>query len=212
MGIVASDFRGMTPTGGERLDWSAIRSRVDLATVATNLLGPAHQRQGQRLLWSCPFHEDQNPSFQVDLSRKTWRCWTCAIGGDAAELVKRVKQCDFRAAVKFLADLAGVVPSQGPTVRPPAAPLARKPPSPPPERPTGLPSDEASDLVEEACRTLWGPGGQSALNYLHRRGLTDITVRAAGLGSPLPSRFRPELGTVTSGSPGSPSPGGTDPD
>jgi hypothetical protein len=50
------------------------------------------------------------------LNRKTWRCWVCAIGEDAAELVKKVNKCDFPTAVKFLADRAGVAsPSRGVT-------------------------------------------------------------------------------------------------
>src|SRR5208337_2251066 len=91
-----------------RSEWFEIKDRVDLAAVATNLLGPAAERQGPRLLWPCPFHDDHDPSFQVDWNRKTWRCWVCAIGGDAAELVKKVNKCDFPTAVKFLADRAGV--------------------------------------------------------------------------------------------------------
>src|SRR5208337_1577661 len=102
-----------------RSEWFEIKDRVDLAAVATNLLGPAAERQGPRLLWPCPFHDDHDPSFQVDWNRKTWRCWVCAIGGDAAELVKKVNKCDFPTAVKFLADLAGVAsPSRGATWTP----------------------------------------------------------------------------------------------
>ncbi|MGO9812609.1 MAG: CHC2 zinc finger domain-containing protein [Isosphaeraceae bacterium] len=102
------------------------------------------------------FHDDHEPSFQVDLNRKTWRCWVCAIGGDAAELVKKVNKCDFPTAVKFLADLAGVAsPSRGAT-GPPAcrggpptpaggpASIVSKPASPPPDKPSGL-SWEAVD-------------------------------------------------------------------
>jgi DNA primase len=44
------------------------------------------------------------------VNRKTWRCWVCGVGGDAAELVKRINHCDFPAAVRFLADLSGVLP------------------------------------------------------------------------------------------------------
>ena len=138
-----------------RSEWSEIKDRVDLAAVATNLLGPAPKRQGPRLLWPCPFHDDHDPSFQVDWNRKTWRCWVCAIGGDAAELVKKVNKCDFPTAVKFLADLAGVAsPSRGAT-GPPAcrggpptpargpASIVSKPAHPvpgarPPDEPSGL--------------------------------------------------------------------------
>jgi DNA primase len=177
-----SDHWNMTVTG-PRIEWSEVRDRTDLAAVATNLLGPAHQRRGQRLLWPCPFHDDHDPSFQVDLNRKTWRCWTCAVGGDAAELVKRFNQCDFPTAVRFLADLSGVIsPSKGTSVRAPVVPVASKSPQRPPEQPTGLPLDKASTLAEESAGFLWGPGGKNARAYLHGRGLTDQTIRAAGLG------------------------------
>ena len=172
-----------TTVPGPRIAWSEIRDRIDLATVATNLLGPAHQRKGKRLLWPCPFHDDHDPSFQVDLTRKTWRCWTCAVGGDAAELVMRVNKVDFPAAVKFLADLSGVIPpSMGKAVRPPPAPGASKAPARPPEQPSGLPLDEASDLVSEASEHLWELGAEDAREYLRARGLTDETIRALGLG------------------------------
>ncbi len=138
--------------------------------MATNLLGPAAKRQGPRLLWPCPFHDDHDPSFQVDLNRKTWRFWVCAIGGDDAELVKKINKCDFPTAVKFLADLAGVAsPSRGAT-GPPACRVGRppllgaRPPSsasPPARRQTNRPAcpGRRSTLVDEATACLWGPGG-----------------------------------------------------
>ena len=33
---------------GDRLDWPAIRDRIDLAAVATALLGPAPGRRGEK--------------------------------------------------------------------------------------------------------------------------------------------------------------------
>lgn len=105
------------------------------------------------------------------------------MGGDAAELVKRVNGCDFPTAVRFLADLSGVIPpSRGTAVRSSPAPVAAKPPAKPPEQPSGLPLDEASPLVSEASERLWSSEGRDALAYLHDRGLTDETIRARGLG------------------------------
>ena len=100
-----------TTVSSPRIEWSDIKDRLPIEMVATNLLGPASRRQGNRLFWPCPFHEDHHPSFDVNLTKKVWYCRVCGIGGDAAELVKRVNGCDFPAAVKFLADLSGVVPS-----------------------------------------------------------------------------------------------------
>ncbi len=182
MRIKVSDHWDLTAPG-PGIEWSEVKDRVRLEMVATNLLGPAHQRRGQRLLWPCPFHDDRHPSFEVNLTRKSWRCWTCAVGGDAAELVKRINHCEFPTAVKFLADLSGVTPpSKGMAVRSPPAPVASKPASSPPEEPSGLPLNGASTLVCEAAACLWGPGGQNARAYLRGRGLTDETIRTAGLG------------------------------
>ena len=124
-----------------RIDWHDIKGKVPLDMVATNLLGPHHERKGNRLLWPCPFHDDDHPSFQVDLDRKTWRCWTCAIGGDAAELVKLHNECSFPEAVKFLADLVGIIPS---SKEGSSRPAPVRPPSKPPEGPSGLPLAEAT--------------------------------------------------------------------
>jgi len=37
-----------------------------------------------------------------------WHCFSCGAGGDKIALVRAVRRCDFRAAVGFLAQLAGV--------------------------------------------------------------------------------------------------------
>ena len=192
MAIIASAWT--TTVTGPRIEWSEVKDRIDIAAITTNLLGPAAKRQGPRLLWPCPFHDDHDPSFQVDLTRKSWRCWVCGVGGDAAELVKRFNKCDFPATVKYLAELSGAVAPQS-KVRgqEPKNPIPRevsdlgfgtiaKRVSPPPEQPSGLFPDEASTLVDEATACLWGPGGGTALDYLRGRGLTDETIRGAGLG------------------------------
>ena len=57
----------------------------------------------------------------------------------------------------------------------------------PPDDPSGLSWNEASTLVDEGTACLWGPGGGTALDYLRGRGLTEATVRAAGL------RFTPAV-------------------
>src|SRR5690242_8593171 len=100
----------MVATDSDRLDWNGIKARVDLARVATALLGPAARKQGSRLYWSCPSHQDRHPSFEVDTRRKAWRCWPCDVGGDAVELVKRVeKLTNFPEAARRVAELSGII-------------------------------------------------------------------------------------------------------
>ena len=196
MGMQASTNNSwiITAGRGNRLDWSVIRDRIDLAAVATALLGAAPGRRGEggrRLWWTCPFHDDRNPSFAVEPGKPWWRCFGCGEHGDAAALVMKVQSMTFPEAVRWLAERAGIAtPSSRPW-----PPSGRKPirPRPPdagpakaPEKParqsSGLPLADALKLVEDAAERIWTPEGRIALDYLRRRGLTDETIRQARLG------------------------------
>jgi DNA primase len=171
---------------GDRLDWHQIRDRVDLADVATNLMGPAPGRRGEggrRLWWSCPFHQDRNPSLAIEPGKPFWRCFGCGEHGDAANLVMRLRGVGFPEAVRVVTELAGFQNPKTPRVlgswtehRPSESPASQTP-----ERSSGLPVDHAMALVTGAAR-LWTPEGTEALTYLHGRGLKDETIRAARLG------------------------------
>src|SRR5258707_2551761 len=93
----------MTAIGShDRPEWKAERERIDLAAVATGLLGPAPGRTGEhgrRLWWRCPFHDDRNPSLVVDPVKRRWRCYGCGEHGDAANLVMRLQRVAFPPAV-----------------------------------------------------------------------------------------------------------------
>src|SRR3954465_8624356 len=93
-----------TITARNRPDWKAERERIDLAAVATRLLGPAPGRRGERgrkLWWRCPLgsHEDRNPSFAVGPGKRSWRCWGCGESGDAAALVMRLRRLNCPEAI-----------------------------------------------------------------------------------------------------------------
>ncbi len=176
-----STWKMTTPPG--RLDWPEIRDRIDLAAVATSLLGPAPGRRGGRgrLWWKCPFHTDKNPSFHVNPIKKTWTCYGCNEHGDAAALVMNLNNCTFPEAVAHLAGKPA--PAGNPThPRPPAASPPVNPAAGPVKQASGLPLADALKLVEEAAARLWTPEGGDALAYLRGRGLTEATIKAARLG------------------------------
>ena len=170
---------------GTRIKWSDIKDRIPIETVATNLLGPASKRQGSRLFWPCPFHDDHHPSFDVNMQKKLWYCRVCGIGGDTANLVMRIQKVDFSSAVRFLAYLAGESSRPNTHLVGDVMVLGKidlRQPTSHPVAPSGLPLEEASSLVREASKRLWGVEGRDALAYLHGRGLTDETIRGHGMG------------------------------
>lgn len=83
-----------------------VRSAVDIIDVigATLELQP----QGRNFVARCPWHDDRRPSMTVNQERQTWKCWPCDIGGDVFSFVMRRDGVDFPAAVRTLAELAGI--------------------------------------------------------------------------------------------------------
>src|SRR5207302_4106651 len=116
-----------------RIDWKSVRDTLNLAEVATKILGPAPGRYGERgrkLWWRCPLgtHEDRNPSFCVEPGKSWWKCWGCGESGDAATLVMKVQNVSFPEAIAILT--GGPTLAGKPTARPKTG---AKPPLPLPD-------------------------------------------------------------------------------
>jgi hypothetical protein len=163
-----------------RVEWQEIRGAIDLAAVATRLLGPATGRRGERgrrLWWHCPFHEDRNPSFCIVPGKRLWRCFGCDAQGDAAALVMKLEGKTFPEALAFLAD-------DTITARRPSAPASSRHEGRPeaPAHPSGMATEAGAALVAGSADRLWSPEGAGALAYLRGRGLSDATIGAARLG------------------------------
>jgi hypothetical protein len=166
----------------KRIDWKVERDRIDLATVATSLLGQAPGRRGEggrKLWWSCPFHDDANPSFCVEPGKPWWRCYGCDEKGDAASLVMKLTSCSFPEAIAHL--------TGGPAPRSQPGRLA-KAPSKASARPdpvvVGMSPEDAARVVAEGEARMWSPERANERSYLTgpHRCLTPETIRAAGLG------------------------------
>ena len=127
------------------------------------------KRRGRNLVGLCPFHGEKTPSFTVYPENNSFYCFGCGAGGDVITFVKRIENLDYRDAVKFLADRAGMK----------------------------MPENDVDDTMSrlrtrvleanrEAARffhaSLYSPAGKEALDYFHRRGYTDSTIRRFGLG------------------------------
>ncbi|MFZ1940085.1 MAG: CHC2 zinc finger domain-containing protein [Terracidiphilus sp.] len=120
-------------------------------------------RSGKELIGLCPFHDDRNPSLNIDPKKNEWHCkGACGEGGDVIQWVMKSEGVGFLQAVEMLR--RDYVPSAGPVVK-----VATVPKLP---CPLTLGADDRTvmlDVVRYYHRTL----GETpdALRYLEKRGL-----------------------------------------
>ncbi|HEY5792328.1 MAG TPA: DNA primase [Chthoniobacterales bacterium] len=66
------------------------------------------KKAGASLRALCPFHREKSPSFHVNPARQTYHCFGCGAGGGVIKFVMEYEQLDFPAAVRNLAQRAGI--------------------------------------------------------------------------------------------------------
>ena len=85
-----------------------IRTRTDIVQLIGESLTLQPERGGRLFKGLCPFHDDHNPSMQVNPERQTYKCWSCGEGGDCYSFVMKYEGVGFREALEFLARRAAV--------------------------------------------------------------------------------------------------------
>ena len=122
-------------------------------------------RSGKELIGLCPFHDDHNPSLNIDPAKNVWHCkGACGEGGDVIKWVMRAQGVSFRHAVELLR--ADHLPLAAEPIRPAKQSTVRK--LPPVAR-------EANDnalllqVVDYYNETL--KQSPEAMKYLESRGL-----------------------------------------
>ncbi len=65
------------------------------------------QRVGSQTKAVCPFHDDHDPSLQINDDKGLWYCFVDQIGGDAIKFVQLLKSLDFKAALEDICDAMG---------------------------------------------------------------------------------------------------------
>ena len=148
-----------------------IKSRIDIVELVSETV--KLRKAGKSYSGFCPFHANsRTPAFAVFPDSGTWRCFgQCNEGGDIFKFVMKKEGWDFPQALQYLAQRAGV------------------------ELEARTPEKEAEDqhevrlreLLEEAViyyrhQLLQTGGGEPALAYLKKRGLTPETIEKFGLG------------------------------
>lgn len=147
-----------------------VRSRNDIVDVISSYV--KLQKKGSSYFGLCPFHNEKSPSFSVSQNKQMYYCFGCGAGGNVFTFLMEYENYTFQEALKYLADRAGVkLPEEE------YSEAARKR------------ADQKAILLEinkEAARYFYAqlksPQGEIGLSYLKRRGLSDDTIKAFGLG------------------------------
>lgn len=94
---------GLPPQESPNFD--AVR-HVDLVGLAETLLAQAGRKQGDRFLFTCPFHHEDTPSLTVYPPGRGWYCFGCGMGGsDAVSFVSAIQHCNSFEALRFVETL-----------------------------------------------------------------------------------------------------------
>lgn len=86
-----------------------ILSKLNKETFYKNLVSSLKVNGKPEALGLCPFHDDQSPSFSVNIESGLFRCFSCNAKGDIFGFYQKVKGVDFSTALKEIGKMAGVV-------------------------------------------------------------------------------------------------------
>lgn len=160
---------------GESMSWADdIRSRVSIADVVAGYARLKPSGQGKFVCLS-PFKQETRPSFNIDVNKGVWYCFSTKQGGDVVKFIMLVENLEFLEALEFLGHKFGI---------------------PEPERPKGQASGalraegrEALFKAYEAAATYYQnillntSMGAGARSYIEKRGLSNEIIRKYRLGA-----------------------------
>ena len=147
---------------------AAIKHAVDIVALVGDYL--TLHRAGPKFKALCPFHDDHDPSLELNPERQSYKCWSCGAGGDIFDFVQNIERVEFPEALRMLAERAGVA-LDTPDARHPAAPAGAS----------------KTDLL---AATAWAAaqfaealaGSAEAREYLAGRGIAAESIERFGLG------------------------------
>ena len=146
-------------------------SRVDIVQVVSAYV--PLKKNGSRYWGLCPFHHEKTPSFSVNGEQNLYYCFGCKAGGNVVQFVEEMEHLTYREAVEYLAKQIHMpIPE---TQEDPDYERRRS------QRERLLGAHKAAARWYHA--QLWLPENQRILDYLHKRGLDDGTIRKFGLGA-----------------------------
>ena len=126
------------------------------------------EKKGNDFKGLCPFHNDNNPSLSVSPSKKVFKCFSCNTAGNVIQFVQKIENISFVEALKKVALKSGLS-------------LNIK------ENPQELRNNKYYQIMGSALETYQfylknTLEGKNALEYLHKRNITDELIKRFGIG------------------------------
>ena len=142
-------------------------SRTDIVDLVGSYV--RLNKKGNNYWGLCPFHSEKTASFSVSPDKQIYYCFGCHKGGGAINFIMEMENLSFVDAVRNLAQRAGLQVPESDYDK------GRK------EK-----RERLLEMNKEAARyfhsQLYAPQGKQALDYLRRRGLSQVTLTNFGLG------------------------------
>lgn len=144
---------------------------VEIATQYTNII-----KRGKNFIGLCPFHSEKTPSFTVDIERQLYHCFGCGAGGDIFTLVMEKENLSFPEALRHLADKYNIKLPDQKKLSPQFTQLK-----------------EDIGRINELTLGFFRKNlfktqeGQQALDYLHKRNISDEVTQKLKIGYALNS-------------------------
>lgn len=90
-----------------RINLEEVAQQADIVTVISHYL--TLTKKGRNYLGVCPFHDDSNPSMNVNPEKRIYKCFSCGAAGSAFTFVQNFEKIPFMQAVRKVADICGIV-------------------------------------------------------------------------------------------------------
>ena len=164
------------------IDFTELKRQVSIKDVLARygMLEQLHEKKPGRLIGACPIHGGKNStSFNVDIDKNVFNCFSQCGGGNVLDLVMKLEKCEIREAGTKLADWFGLTFERRKATNKGATP----------DRANSVHAAPAAHTSERAGALSANPPLERPLRdlnqdhpYLVKRGLTVPTIKTFGIG------------------------------
>jgi len=142
-----------------------IKNESDIVAIISEFV--SLKKSGKDYKGLCPFHQEKTPSFFVIPAKGFYHCFGCGKGGNAVNFIMEHERLEYPAALRFLAEKAGItIPETGTTNT---------------FEEILYNSLSTAAAFYEKC-LYESSAGKKTLDYLKKRGISVETARKFGFG------------------------------